>query len=305
MIFLLTNLLPRRATINADVVAAPDGSVTGDALVSDTENNTHYVTNADTFVVEAGLAYEFAAFAKAGARTVSRLTLGGSRFASASRAEFNLISGIVTYLGAGADTATIEPAGDGWYRLALVATATDTGNAWPEFYPMDASVGIGFAGDGVTEDIYFTDLAVVVNSVRERILQAVLASLRTIVGPTVKRDAALPERIPEGGLIVLRDNGDAPRADFAGADQYDLRLAIEVFADTDDPTVSIDGLQTRIAKALLADRTAGGLAVDLRPGSVSELDPLHVEGAAPFAARAIEFVADYWTVEGNPYLLAP
>ncbi len=142
-------------------------------------------------------------------------------------------------------------------------------------------------------------------SVRERILLAVVARLQAIAGATVRRDTALPERVPAGGLLVLRDGGEVPRADFAGADQYDLRIAVEVFVDTGDPTASLDALRTEIVRALLGERTLGGLAVDLREGATSELDPLHVEGAAPFQARALDFVVDYWTAEGDPDRLAP
>jgi hypothetical protein len=40
---------------------------------------------------------------------------------------------------------------------------------------------------------------------REAILQALFARLQTIADATVLRNEALPERIPDGGLIILRD----------------------------------------------------------------------------------------------------
>jgi len=40
---------------------------------------------------------------------------------------------------------------------------------------------------------------------RENILQALLAALQTVPGATVLRGAILPERIPTGGLLILRD----------------------------------------------------------------------------------------------------
>ena len=40
---------------------------------------------------------------------------------------------------------------------------------------------------------------------RETILRALLARLKTIPDATVLRNEALPEKIPDGGLIILRD----------------------------------------------------------------------------------------------------
>jgi hypothetical protein len=142
-------------------------------------------------------------------------------------------------------------------------------------------------------------------SIREQILAAMVAGLESISGPVVARDAALPEKVPVGGLVILRDNGEVPQAAFSGADQYELRVAIELFADTTDATTSLDALRTAAITTFLADRTVGGLAVDVREGPTSELDPLHAEGAAPIAARVVEFVVDYWTAEGDPDRIAP
>ena len=43
------------------------------------------------------------------------------------------------------------------------------------------------------------------SSIREQILAALLARLETVPGATVKREAPLPETVPAGGLIILRD----------------------------------------------------------------------------------------------------
>jgi len=42
-------------------------------------------------------------------------------------------------------------------------------------------------------------------ALRENILQALLAALQTVPDATVLRGAILPERIPPGGLLILRD----------------------------------------------------------------------------------------------------
>ena len=40
---------------------------------------------------------------------------------------------------------------------------------------------------------------------RETILQALLAALQTMLAATVLREEVLPERLPAGGLVILRD----------------------------------------------------------------------------------------------------
>jgi len=40
---------------------------------------------------------------------------------------------------------------------------------------------------------------------RETILQALLAALETVPGTTILREGVLPERVPLGGLVILRD----------------------------------------------------------------------------------------------------
>ena len=42
-------------------------------------------------------------------------------------------------------------------------------------------------------------------TIRETILQALLEALQTVPGTTVLREEVLPERLPAGGLVILRD----------------------------------------------------------------------------------------------------
>jgi hypothetical protein len=39
----------------------------------------------------------------------------------------------------------------------------------------------------------------------EQVLDALKALLETVPGATIDRNSALPEKIPDGGLIILRD----------------------------------------------------------------------------------------------------
>jgi hypothetical protein len=72
---------------------------------------------------------------------------------------------------------------------------------------------------------------------RETTLQALLAALKTVPGPTVLREEVLPERLPADGLVILRD-GDpgAPEVTLLPlAYHYEHRAEIEVFVQGKTP----------------------------------------------------------------------
>jgi len=65
---------------------------------------------------------------------------------------------------------------------------------------------------------------------RETILQALLAALQSVPNATILRGAILPERIPAGGLLILRD-GDpgTPEVTLSPLQyHYEHRAEIEV-----------------------------------------------------------------------------
>ena len=142
-------------------------------------------------------------------------------------------------------------------------------------------------------------------SVRERILAQLETELAGIPGPTVDRDSALPTTLPAGGLLVLRDGGDSePRRTFNGVDDLTLSVDVEVYQGS-DPGAGLDTLRAAATTALLADPTHGDLAVDTTAAGTTPLNPLQVEGAAPFEAVSLGFTVRYWTAEGDPNALAP
>src|SRR5690606_11964108 len=74
-------------------------------------------------------------------------------FGGAVGAEFDLVTGTVTNTDAGVSSASIEDAGNGWYRVSITATATATDTANLERYAMDATTT--FQGDGATVSTWF------------------------------------------------------------------------------------------------------------------------------------------------------
>ena len=94
----------------------------------------------------------------------------------------------------------------------------------------------------------------------EQALEALRAVLETVPGGTIERNSALPEKIPDGGLIVLRD-GDPGEPEQAlggfGSAYYQHAVEIEVYVEESDAAARyaafddlLQHLQERIVKLI-------------------------------------------------------
>ena len=140
------------ATVTANAVAAPDGSLTADKLVENTVNGEHLL-----FAVASGLVsastYTFTYFAKAAERTKSQIL-----FAQGSNivlAVVDLAAGTIAapVVAGGAWTgaaASIELAGSGWYRVKLTATIVGSTAASCRLVLLNAAGDQIYTGDGTS-----------------------------------------------------------------------------------------------------------------------------------------------------------
>ena len=134
----------------------------------------------------------------------------------------------------------------------------------------------------------------------EQILTALKDRLRTVPKAKVERNTAAPERIPKGGLIVLRD-GDPGEPEQTlggiGGVYYSHAVEIEVHVEAGEAAArdsAFDALVVAIGVALDADPTLGGLAFGMtyaRP----EIDTEAVIGAPAIKTGTVEAVVDYET----------
>jgi hypothetical protein len=138
------------------------------------------------------------------------------------------------------------------------------------------------------------------SSKTEQILEALKVRLQSVFGAKVERNAALPEKIPAGGLIVLRDGdpGEPEQAlgGFAGA-YYSHRIEVEIYVQDGDAAardIAFDTLIQAIGVALESDPTLGGLAFGMTYGRPS-VDVEAVEGAAALKTGTLAIVVDYET----------
>jgi len=136
---------------------------------------------------------------------------------------------------------------------------------------------------------------------RETILAALHAALQTVPA-TVLRGEVLPERVPAGGFVILRDgNPGEPEVTLSPLRyHWQHRAEVEVIVQGKTPAnrdVAFDTLVSDVGSALAIDRTLGGLCDWIEPEAPRPAD-LPVEGGQALKAAVIQVVLYYSTA--NP-----
>jgi hypothetical protein len=143
-----------RASITSNAVVAPDGTLTGNKIVANTDNNTHFAASRTTAGSTTNTnPITFSGYLKAGELTTgSFLITEGTTYSRNSVVYFNLSAGTATTPstanGAASASATITPVGNGWYRCTLTVTlgGTDT-RVEVRVYPTNSTTTQTFVGN--------------------------------------------------------------------------------------------------------------------------------------------------------------
>jgi hypothetical protein len=134
---------------------------------------------------------------------------------------------------------------------------------------------------------------------RETVLQALFALLSGLSGPTVMRNGNLPERVPAGGIVILRDGYPGEPEVLLSPPEYVYvhRAEADVVVDGATPAERdslFDGIMQAIGAAIAADRTLGGLCDYAETAAPVPVD-LIVEGAPGFKAATLPVILHYGT----------
>lgn len=148
-----TTWAPTRASVSANVVAAPDGTTTADKIVEDSSAaTTHLVLQGFTKAASA-LVYTVSAFFKSAERSEIRIMLHGTTSADSVSAIFNGSGSIVTAAATTgtftAASATITSFANGWYRCTITGT-TDTATALNLRLDLSVAGSPSYNGDGAS-----------------------------------------------------------------------------------------------------------------------------------------------------------
>jgi hypothetical protein len=143
-------------------------------------------------------------------------------------------------------------------------------------------------------------------SIREQILSAFLVRLQTIGNVTVERNRVEPvEAFPS---LLMIDGGQTVVEENAGIKLHTLRVEVEGYvnaATAAELGPALSDLHGQTVLALMADRTLGDLAIDLREGELRDPEIDRTQGHRPFAAFSLAFEIDYFTDPNDPYQPAP
>lgn len=134
---------------------------------------------------------------------------------------------------------------------------------------------------------------------REEVLKALHARLLGMAGGvTVLRNAVLPERIPEAGLVILRD-GTPGSPDMTLSPlryHWQHRAEIELFLRGGDLDQRFDRLTAMIGTVLITDRSLGSTC-DWIEAEAPEPADLPIDGAGMIRAAVLVVTLHYTTAD--------
>lgn len=134
---------------------------------------------------------------------------------------------------------------------------------------------------------------------RETVLKALHEALLDLSGGvTVLRNAVLPERIPDAGLVILRDGTPgAPEVTLSPLRwHWQHRAELEVFLRGTDLDDRFDTLTAAVGGVLAGDRTLGDLC-DWIEAEAPEPADLPVDGASTIRAAVLGVTLHYTTAD--------
>jgi hypothetical protein len=131
----------------SNAILAPNGLQTADKITEDTSNGNHRAVQPASVV--SGTTYVFSVYAKAAGRNFIMIQ---SNFVNNAYGTVNLLTGATNLIG-GTGTLSAVDAGDGWWRVSLIAPSSTTGTGQFYVYTASDATTFSFTGDG-TSGIY-------------------------------------------------------------------------------------------------------------------------------------------------------
>jgi len=145
------NIISSSVTVDPDVVTAPDGTQTADKVKEAATTGSHSIQFTD-FAFQAGVTYACSCFVKAAER--SRIRMAFPTVFVNRLVFFDFDPNSYQVISDGGTIASIAPAGNGWFRVSAVSTATAAvAGARIGIALIDTGTNVSYTGDG-TSGIY-------------------------------------------------------------------------------------------------------------------------------------------------------
>jgi hypothetical protein len=130
------------ATVTANVTTAPDGTLTADKLIDNATNGGHNTSQSCSLI--SGVSYTLSAYAKKDDLSFCAI---GVYDAATKYQTFDLNTG-AKGSNSGITGSTIDPVGNGWYRVSITFIAAITGTCYPTVYLINSTTFAGYVGSG-------------------------------------------------------------------------------------------------------------------------------------------------------------
>lgn len=237
------------ATVTANAIAAPDGTVTADKMIESATTAVHGLYQTATVV--ANTPHTVSVYAKAGERNwlvINPFTTGSSYV------YFDLANGVVGTIGSGI-TASIQSVGNGWYRCIATRTPTTT-YFEPNIQVTTANGTPSYAGDG-TSGIYLWGAQL---SVGPYALDYTPTTSAAVYGPRFDYD---PVTLAARGLLVEEQRTNL----LVQSQDFSTTWTNTRTTETVDATTAPDGTVT--ADKLVEDTSASNDHVITQTATVS------------------------------------
>jgi hypothetical protein len=138
-------------------------------------------------------------------------------------------------------------------------------------------------------------------SKREQVLDRLAVNLKTLETASLKvyRNLDKPQKIPSGGIVILRDgSGEEPEVLLSPLTYiYEHLVTAEIMVQNPDPTIrntTIDALLVGISSVINANRTLDGLAEWIEARS-PEFQEEPIEGAASVRTATVLIMVRFFT----------
>jgi len=135
-------------------------------------------------------------------------------------------------------------------------------------------------------------------------LDAVGVTLTAIGGLTYFRNLDREPEPAEMNCIIQIDGGHVAKTIYSGTAVKTLAVAVECYvtaAALDDMADAIDDVSGKVIKALIADVSLGGMAIDVRDTEMSDPAILSEDQEKPYAEFTLDFEIDFEHGESDPY----
>jgi len=137
------------ATVTANAITAPNGTLTADKVVENTAASAAHIVANETSSVTSGLSYQLSVYCKAAERSWVFVLGSGAPFGT-NGIYVNLSNGVTGSSVGSPGSVVVTPSGDGWYRISFSLTAGSSAAAGLQVRPATGNGGGVYTGDGTS-----------------------------------------------------------------------------------------------------------------------------------------------------------